>query len=77
MVKVETISTEEANKEFAAKRVKGQWAEIIGQVKETGEPRKISDLTRGQVAALYRSAKGSGLAVRTNYKDGYVVLALE
>lgn len=75
MVKIEKITHEEAEEEFAKSATKGQWKELLENIEEDGEPRKITGLTRGQVAALYRSAKNAGLDVKTSYKNGYVVVS--
>ena len=74
-MKISKISKAEAEKEFTSKPVKGQYKQLIEQIKEEGGTVKVEELTRGQVAALYRTATAEGLKVRANYRDGYVVLS--
>ena len=75
-MKISKISKEVAAKEIAEKQKKGQYQELFKQIKETKEPVKVEELTRGQVAALYRAATVEGLKMRANYKEGYVVLSI-
>ena len=74
MVKISAISKKAAAEELAKKRVKGQWATIVEQVQKSGEPVKVEEISRGQVAAIYRTASAAGLKLRANYKEGYVIL---
>ena len=71
---IEVISEEEAQEEFDKITRKGKWSELLDSIKKDGEPRKVTKLTRGQIAALYRTAKDSGVEVRTSYKEGFVIL---
>jgi len=73
-MEVEKISLEEFEAAQANPR-KGKWTEIIEQVKETGEPVKVSGLTKGQVAAGARAAKRSGLRIKADYKNGTLYIA--
>jgi hypothetical protein len=73
-MKIENISMEEAKKELETKRNPSKYKLLFQQVRTSKQPIRISNLTRGQVAALYRAAKLSGITVRANYKDLYVVL---
>jgi hypothetical protein len=73
-MKVEQISHEEAKRELETKRNPSKYKQLFQQVKTSKQPIRISGLTRGQVAALYRAAKLAGVQVRANYKDLYVVL---
>lgn len=75
MVKVEKISDAEAEEEFAKTGAKGAWKTLIEEIQSEGTSRKVTGLTRGQVAALYRSARDAGLKVKTSYKEGSVVLS--
>lgn len=75
MVQIEKISPEEAEEAMKEKTRAGQWTELLSQIEEDGVPRKVSGLTRGQIAALYRRAKDEGFAYRTSYKDGYIIIA--
>lgn len=75
-MKISKISKEVAEKEISEKRVKGKWTEIIAQVKKDKLPVKIEDITRGQVAALYRAATIAGLKIRANYKEQYMILSV-
>jgi len=68
------LSTAQVEKELASKRQTGQWRNVFARVKK-GESLKLEGLTRGQVAACYRGAKEAGILYRTNYKEGYIVLA--
>jgi hypothetical protein len=74
-MKVTKISKESAAKEISEKRVKGQYQTLFEEINKTGESRKVEELTRGQIAALYRAAQVAELQVRANYKGGYVVLS--
>ena len=71
---IKVISEEDAKKELDKVRTVGQYQDLFEQINKDGKPRKVTDLSRGQVAALYRTAKDKGLIVKTSYKDGYVVL---
>lgn len=75
MVNVETITEEEYEAAEMAKTKKGKWTDVIKQVIEDGECVKVSGLSRGQVAALWRKAKDSKVKVVANYKAGSVSLA--
>jgi hypothetical protein len=75
-MKIEEITVEEVQTEYEKRKLRGHWQQVIEAIlKGDGKPRKISDLTRGQVAALYRAAKSEGLTVIANYKEGYVILS--
>ncbi len=75
MPKIEKITHEAAEEEFAKSVSTGQWKEMLEEMAEDGEPRKVTGLTRGQVAALYRSAKNAGFKVKTSYKEGTIVIS--
>lgn len=73
--KVESISDEDFKTEMEKPRHEvGAWQKIIAKIKKTGRPVKITNLTRGQVASVARSAKEAGLQYRTDYKNGVIVL---
>ena len=74
-MKNEKMTQKDFDAAEANKRKKGQWTNIIEQIKKDGVPQKITGLTRGQVAALYRTATQSGLRIVANYKDCTVSLA--
>jgi len=74
-MEVEEISMEKFEAELAQTGRKGAWTEVCHDVKDTGTPRKVSGLSRGQVSALARRAKELGLRYKANYSEGYVVLA--
>lgn len=74
-MKISKISKEAAQKEITEKKVKGKWTQIINEVIESKAPVKVEELTRGQVAALYRAASNAGLDIRANYKEQYVILS--
>lgn len=75
MAEINIISDKEVEAEFNKVSVQGKWAEVIKDVLKDGKARKVTKLSRGQVAALYRTAKDKGLRVKTSYKDGTVILA--
>jgi len=68
------LDPQEAERLLSAPKRREKYEDILNQVKVKGTFMKVSGLTRGQVAALYRKAKEEGLRVRANYKEGYVVL---
>lgn len=79
---IKKISVEEAEEIFSASTTKGKWSDLLGQISKDGEPRTVGDLTRGQVAALYRASKAKGFRVKTHYptiedgeKSGSVLIA--
>ena len=72
---IKDLTKAEAKKEFDSKRVSGKYQEVFDRVAKDKVSVKVSGLTRGQVAALYRKAKESGLKYRTNYKELYVVIS--
>ncbi len=75
MPKITELKPAEAKKEHEKSAQKGQWKELIERVKNEHNSFKVEDITRGQIAALYRTAKGEGLRVKTSYKNGYIVLS--
>ena len=75
MVKITELKPAEAIKEHEKGAQKGAWKTLIDRVKTEKKSFKVEALTRGQVAALYRSAQNEGLKVKTSYKDGYIILS--
>lgn len=75
-MEIKVITAKQKKDEFEAVTKKGKWTDLIEAIKKDKKPRKITGLTRGQVAALYRKAKDEGLDSKTSYKDGSVVLAV-
>jgi len=73
-METQNISDAEAEKEFTEKRKTGAYQEVFKEVL-AGANKKISGLTRGQIAACYRAAKEAKIRYRTNYKEGYIVLS--
>jgi len=74
-IEITELNEVEAEEEFAKSGQKGKWKELIERVEEEETSFKVTGLKRGQIAALYRSAKNAGLKVKTSYKDGYAVLS--
>lgn len=76
MVKTKNMTMKEAEKAIADKpsRVVGKWAEVCKTVQDTGAPVEVSEITRGQVAALARKAKDEGLRCATFYKEGRAIV---
>jgi len=74
-MKIKKISLSEAEEEFSKQRRRGAWTQLLEQVKSEGSPVKVSDLSRGQIAALCRRAKELGIKYKANYSEGYVILA--
>ena len=75
MPKISKLTEVQAKEEFAKVTNKGAWKDLIEKVKKEKTSMKVEDLTRGQVAALYRTAINAGLKVRTSYKEKYIVLS--
>jgi len=72
-MKVNQLSEQEADKmaESMKTTTKGKWKELCEQVKKTRKPVKVTDITRGQGAAIHRTAKEQGCRVKVQYiKDG-------
>lgn len=72
--KTEKITEEQFDEAKAGRRV-SKWNGIIQDVKDTGDPVKITGLTKGQVSAGYRTAKAAGMRVKANYKDLELLIA--
>ena len=69
------IITDEELKQIQAEGAeRGRWAMLVKAVKEDGKPRKVTGMTRGQIAALYRAASVAELGVKCSYRSGSVVI---
>ena len=73
-LKVSSITTEDFQAEMSKRAVRGRYGEIIKDVKEHNRLIKVEGLTKGQVAALARSAKEAEIQVKADYKNLYVIL---
>jgi len=81
--KVEKVSMEDFQKEAAKPRRGRQtkWASTIELVLKDKQPRKVSNITRGSVAAGVRAAKDAGLRSVAHYPEkkgdltGYIIIA--
>ena len=71
---VSIISDEELQKELESRSARGKWQMIFKAINEDGQARKVSGLTRGQIAALYRAANVKGLGTKANMKSGTVIV---
>ncbi len=58
-MKVTKMEKSVADKTIAdtPKRVVGEWKTLLADLKKSGQGAKVTDLTRGQVAALIRQGK--------------------
>jgi len=74
-MKISKIEVEEFEKIKKESTKAGKWKELIEEVLKEGGARMVEDITRGQIAALYRKALEAGLDVKTSYKNGFVLLA--
>jgi len=73
---VKKITREEAEdllKKHPA-RVKGQWAELIEEIKKDGIPRYVKGVTRGQAWGLARAAKAAGMSYRVLEKGETILV---
>jgi len=76
-MKEQKMSIEDAKKEIEAQptKKKGQWTKICKKVKDTGQPIKVTGITRGQCWALKRAAKDAKLeATVIDKSTGVIVL---
>ena len=75
-MKVTKMDVETANKTIAdtPKRVFGEWKTILADLTKTKQGAKITELTRGQVAALIRQAKIDGFNAVAVDKYSAVIL---
>lgn len=68
-MKVKKITREEAQKSLAEKTSAGKWSVMFAEAEKTGVPFVVSDITRGQVASIYRMCKDRDWDYRANYKE--------
>lgn len=64
MVKIDVLTLLDAEEEIAKlppRTKKGKWTELCAQVVKSKSAAKVSDISRGQAAALSRTAKDKGL----------------
>jgi len=75
-MKISKKSAAEVEKEYTESppRVKGQWTQIVEQVKDTGKSIEITELSKGQVAAAARKFKEEGLRFRAFYNEGRILV---
>jgi len=74
---VEKITAAEAEKELAKVSVRGKWSDLIAQILKDKQPRRVTELKRGQIAALHRAAREAKLRTKADYKNGSMVIAPE
>lgn len=72
--KIINISLQKAEELLKQKTNRGKWKVLIEEIIKTKIPRKVTNLTTGQIAALYRSAREAGLRMRTSYKEKWILL---
>lgn len=77
MVKIVKMSKMMAETTIAQnpKRNVGQWKDTLAELKESQQGAKVTELTRGQVAALIRQAKVDGFTAIATDKYTAVVLS--
>lgn len=78
MVKISKLPHQTAEQmiDETPKRNAGQWKELIAEVLKTGQGAQVTDITRGQVAALIRQCKTDGIkAVAINKYTGVLMVA--
>jgi hypothetical protein len=74
-MKIENIDIQTAEKLLEQNSPKGNWSKLLKEIEETGQPKRVTDLSRGQVSALIRAAKQKGFRAKGNYVEGSVVIA--
>jgi len=72
---VEKITAAEAEKELAKVSVRGKWSDLIAQILKDKQPRRVTELKRGQIAALARAVKEAKMRYKADYKNGTIVIA--
>jgi len=72
-MEIKDLSLEEFEKELSEGRAT-PWKDIIEEVKRTGKPKKIENLTRNQIASGYKIAKAEGLRAKGKYKEGALLI---
>lgn len=75
-MKIEKLSVEEAASAISKIPVRqaGKWVELVEKVVKTGQPVKVTGLTRGQCYNLKKVADKNGLVARTTDKSSTVIL---
>jgi len=75
-MKTTKLSVEAAKDEISKvpERKAGQWTKICEEVKKTGQPVKVSEITRGQCWALRRTSREAGLESRVVDKGTAVIV---
>jgi len=76
-VSVLMIDDEELKRELAERAGRGKWQMLFNAIRQDGKARKVTGLTRGQIAALYRAASVAGLKAKTSIKRGTVIVFKE
>jgi len=71
--KITREQAEETLKKHPA-RVKGQWAELIEEIKKDGLPREVRGVTRGQAWGLARAVKAAGMSYRVLEKGEMILV---
>ena len=76
-MKVTKIDAKEASKQIAEtpKRVLGEWKALLAELVKSKEGAKVTELTRGQVAALIRQGKADGFSCVAVDKYTSVILS--
>jgi len=73
-IEIEYISLEAARRFLEQKRAAKKWKQVIAEIKKTGKPAIIPNLTKGQIAYLVRAFKREGFEVHALYGEGKVVV---
>lgn len=68
-MKIKKITREAAAETLAAKTSAGKWSVMFEEALKTGIPFVVSDITRGQVASIYRMCKDRDWDYRADYKE--------
>jgi len=72
-MKKETLTYDQANQEFGRRKQRGKWDEVLREI-DNGRPMKISELTTGELIALYNKCKKRGYPIFVSYKNKYAVI---
>jgi len=75
-MKTQKLTVEAAEEEFAKAptRQVGRWTVLVAEVKKTGQPVKVTELSRGQCWGLKRAAKDAGLRAKVLDKSTAVLV---
>ena len=76
MVKIQRMGKVEAETiiKETPKRIVGEWKQLLTELSKTQEGAKITELTRGQVAALLRQSKVDGFTAVAVDKYSAVII---